>query len=174
MLHCFPRDFYDEMKYISDRNPKFLQNISLTEYDISDNIIAIEPISYIISIVNALPEMFNDENDVLDVLAVRTFGTDNYVKMNENCKSSTVYFCTVNAGFLYISRRFNFDVEYSNGEAIYSNTDEHGDVYHYTIDDIADKENHYARFTYLNYDNAIFEPERIWVKMPVFLIKNLA
>ncbi|SOK58909.1 hypothetical protein [Yersinia phage fHe-Yen9-03] len=171
MLYCQPNSFYDEMLYISKANDKFLKKLSLPQYNISNSILMIEPISYIIKIVLNEPNFSGTGN----IIALRTFGVNNSLTMTADCTYMSVYYAIVVNGTLLISKGSISDVYMNNdGDTIYTTSDGYGDEYHYSIQDIANAGNDlYALYAYVYYNDNIFRPDNLLAKIPVILLKNL-
>jgi hypothetical protein len=172
MLYCQPNSFYDEMKFISENNSKFLKKLCLTQYQIDSTIQHIEPISFIIKIALSEPDFYGADK----IIALRTFGVNDSLYVHHNHHMMNVYYAIVAEGSLMISKP-SFSWIHMKDEVVYfKSTDGHGDEFHYTLDDIAKDEydDPYAISAYIKYHENIFKPDNLLAKIPTILLKNLA
>lgn len=171
MLYCQPKSFYDEMKYISDNNNRFLKKICLTQYKIDSTIIHIEPISYIIKTVLSEPDLKGADN----IIALRTYGATDSLAPLTSTHMMNVYYAIIESGSLLISKPSFAWIHTKDGVVYFKSTDEYGDEYHYTLDDIALNSNDdpYAISSYIKYHSDIFKPDNLLAKIPTIILKNL-
>lgn len=168
MLYCQPVSFYKELKYISEHNPFFLKKISLANFNIDSNLGCIEPINYIIKMVLSEDNFYGND----DIIALRTYGTNNSLVPTH--KFMSVYYAIIFNGSLLISKPSTSYIAIENDEVLYVDTDEYGDVYQYTLDEIAhDNVDGYSIGSYIKYHERIFHNDNILAKIPTFLLNNL-
>lgn len=171
MLYCQPKSFYDEMKFISENNSRFLKKICLTTYQIDSTIQHIEPISFIIKMVLSEPDFYGEDK----IIALRTFGVNDALEVHKNHHMMNIYYAIIFDGSLLISKP-SFSWIHTNNDVLYfKSTDEYGDEYHYTMDNIAsESDDPHAISSYIKYHADIFKPKNLLAKIPTILLKNLA
>lgn len=171
MLYCQPNSFFNEMKFISENNSRFLKKLCLTQYQIDSTIIHIEPISFIIKIALSETDFYGADK----IIALRTFGTNDSLLPHPNHHMMNVYYAIMSEGSLLISKPSYSWIHMKDEVVYFKSTDEYGDEYHYTLDTIAsENEDPYAISSYIKYNADIFKPNNLLAKIPVIILKNLA
>lgn len=168
MLFCQPSEFYNELKYISSNRPEFIQKIEESEYKIPNNLTNIEPISYILEMINKQPTQENS------IFALRTFGVYDALEVNENMRYMQVYFACVEDGSVYISKPQSRYIMIRDNVLYYTTTDEFSDLFEFTLKEIAEEKcNPYAMNSYFSFGKHVFEPSNLLAKIPLILLPHL-
>lgn len=170
MLYCQPNNFFHEMQYLANNLSDFMQSISLSDYRIPENIEYIDPIQYLITMAYNEPESYNPNR----IFAIRTYGTNNSLVPQKYDRMAQTYFGTISRGNLYVTRTIS-DIVEIDGKICYCISDEYGDEYNFSLDDIALNvyNNPLSIPSYIRYNPDIFEPNNLLAKIPVNLLKHL-
>lgn len=171
MLYCQPNDFYSEMRYISDNRSSFLKQLCLTEYKIPDTVDNIDPLVYLIKMVQSEPGTPSTDR----IFALRTYGTYNSLTPKSTDTTMQVYFATISDGCLHISKPDVSYLLFEDDVMYFTTRDEYDDEYQFTIDDIAHDtyQNPYSLYAYVYFNPLAFEPRNLMAKIPVTLLPHL-
>lgn len=170
MLFCQPREFYDELKYISTHQSEFMKKIEESEYKIPNNLTNIEPISYILEMIKKQPI----SNYTNNIFALRTYGVHDALEVNENIRYMQVYFACVDQGAIHITKPQTRHIIVRNNVLHYTTIDEFGDLFEFTLKEIAEEQNNpYAMYSYFSFGEHVFEPSNLLAKIPMILLPHL-